>query len=133
MVNKTTIKFGILMIILLTPLGAEALMNLRDLNLINDIVTKTRGNESFYNIEFSKTIKHFNDPKFFKKSIQIDFPNAYIDPSKQTYSINSSIISEIFLAQIDPKTVRLRFVLENENIDLIRKVTCHRYTPKQRL
>ncbi|GEM_PF-460291 len=116
--NKITLKFGILLIILLTAFGAEAAVKLRGLNFMEDVVTETTGNESFYNIEFTKPIKHFNGPDFFKKSIQIDFPNAYIDPAKQTYSINDSVISEVFVAQIDPKTVRLRFVLENENIDL---------------
>lgn len=118
MINKITIKFGVLLITLLTAFGAEAVVDLKGLNFLEDVVTETTENESFYNIEFTKPIKHFNGPKFFKKSIQLDFPNAYIDPAKQTFPIDGSIVSEVFVAQIDPKTVRVRFVLENENIDL---------------
>jgi flagellar biosynthetic protein FliO len=118
MINKITVKFGTLLIILLTAFGAEAMVNLKGLNFLEDVVTETTENESFYNIEFTKPIKYFSGPTFFKKSIQLDFPNAYIDPAKQTFPIDSSIVSEVFVAQIDPKTVRVRFVLTNENIDL---------------
>jgi flagellar biosynthetic protein FliO len=118
MINKITVKFGTLLIILLTAFGAEAAVNLKGLNFLEDVVIETTDNESFYNIEFTKPIKYFNGPTFFKKSIQLDFPNAYIDPAKQTFPIDSSIVSEVFVAQIDPKTVRVRFVLKNENIDL---------------
>jgi len=118
MINKITVKFGTLLIILLTAFGAEAMVNLRGLNFLEDVVTETTENESFYNIEFTKPIKYFTGPTFFKKSIQLDFPNAYIDPAKQTFPIDGSIVSEVFVAQIDPKTVRVRFVLENENINL---------------
>ncbi len=118
MINKITIKFGILLITLLTAFGAEAVADLRGLNFLEDVVTETTKNESFYNIEFTQPIKHFNGPTFFKKSIQLDFPNAYIDPAKQTFPVDSSLISEVFVAQIDPKTVRVRFVLENENVNL---------------
>jgi flagellar biosynthetic protein FliO len=118
MVNKIKVKFGTLLIILLTAFGAEAAVDLKGLNLLEDVVIETTETESFYNIEFTKPIKYFSGPTFFKKSIQLDFPKAYIDPSKQTFPIDSSIVSEVFVAQIDPKTVRVRFVLKNENIDL---------------
>jgi flagellar biosynthetic protein FliO len=118
MINKITVKFGTFLIILLTAFGAEAMVDLKGLNFLEDVVTETTETESFYNIEFTKPIKYFTGPTFFKKSIQLDFPNAYIDPSKQTFPIDSSIVSEVFVAQIDPKTVRVRFVLTNENIDL---------------
>ncbi len=118
MINKITIKFGTLIIILLTAFGAEAMVDLKGLNFLEDVVTETTETESFYNIEFTKPIKYFTGPTFFKKSIQLDFPDAYIDPAKQTFPIDSSIVSEVFVAQIDPKTVRVRFVLTDENIDL---------------
>ena len=118
MFNKIIIKFGTLLIVLLTAFGAEAVVKLRGLNLLEDVVSFSKTDESNYNIEFTKPLKEFYGPSFFKKSIQLDFPNTYIKPSKQTYPINNSIISEVFVAQIDPKTVRLRFVLENDGINL---------------
>ena len=118
MINRIAIKFWILLINILTAFETEAIVDLRNLNFLENIVIETMDNESFYNIEFTSPIKRFDGPKFFKKSIQLDFPNAYIDPSKQRLPIDSSLISEIFIAQIDPKMVRVRFVLKNENTDL---------------
>ena len=71
-----------------------------------------------FNLQFKGSPPNFKGPIFYQRSIQIEFQNTYVKPSKQTFSSPGEGISGVFVAQYDPKTVRVRFMLTEEGADL---------------
>jgi len=67
----------------------------------------TRGD--IVRLEFKKPVADFIEPVFYKKSIQIDFPGAFVSPSKKSFSVKSSLIGKVFASQFNKKTLRVQF------------------------
>ena len=104
--------FFVPLFILLNPLSLDAKVNLNDMNLLENVEIQSTANELIVKFNFKKRLGHYNQPVFFKKSIQLDFPFAYSQPAKQFLKTGNSKISQIYVSQYNAKKMRVRFILE---------------------
>lgn len=82
-----------------------------DSNLLQDVSVRHEGPELWIQLQFRKTPVHFQGPVFFKRSIQMDFPQAYIHPAKQYLETGDERIRQVYVSQFDPQHLRLRLIL----------------------
>ncbi len=80
-------------------------------NLLRDVTVERRGGELSIQLEFKNPPVHFQGPKFFKKSIQMDFPFAYVNPSKRYFETGDDRVQQVYVSQFNPKQLRLRLML----------------------
>ena len=64
------------------PLGLEAKVGLKHMNLLEEVETQLTEKELTINFNFKKPLVHLRNPLFLEKSIQVDFPLAYSQPTK---------------------------------------------------
>lgn len=102
--------FLISFFVLLNPLNLEAKVNLSNMNLLENIQTQSTEDELTIKFNFKKSLKHFNQPIFYEKSIQIDFPFAYSQPAKKFITTGNSQISQIYVSQFDAQKMRVRLI-----------------------
>ena len=101
----------VLLFFLLSPLNLEAMVSLSNKNLLENIETQSTQDELIIKFIFKKDLKYFQQPIFYKKSIQIDFPNAYSQPAKQFLTTGNAQISQIYVSQFSAQRMRVRFIL----------------------
>ena len=102
---------------LLSPLGLEAKVSLKNMNLLKNVETQSTEDELTIKFYFKKPLVHLRQPLFLKKSIQVDFPLAYSQPAKQFLKTGDSQVSQIYVSQFNSRTMRVRFILEKEEGD----------------
>ena len=105
---------GTLGFILLWTHLAFSSQPLSSYNLLQDVTVDRRGGELLIQLKFKNPPVHFQGPKFFKKSIQIDFPLAYVNPSKRYFDTGDDRIRQVYVSQFDPKRLRLRLMLASD-------------------
>lgn len=113
-------KFHWILAFLLAPSFAAIVHAdpLDQLNFLKD-VSVIKGKETLtFRLEFKNPPGKIPAPVFYKKSIQIDFPQAYTQPAKRNISAEDRLISQVFVAQRDARTLRVRLVLGEEGRDL---------------
>ena len=103
--------FIISLFVLLSPLNLEAKADLSNMNLLENVETKSTQDELIIKFIFKKDLKYFLQPIFYKKSIQIDFPRAYSQPAKQFLTTGNAQISQIYVSQFNASKMRVRFIL----------------------
>tara|TARA_B100000686_G_C16800320_1_gene985486 strand:- start:1766 stop:3073 length:1308 start_codon:yes stop_codon:yes gene_type:complete len=116
--NKKYFHFILIGFISLITVSAEAIVNLKGLSLLEKVTSSIQDGNIKFNLQFKGSPPNFKGPIFYQRSIQIEFQNTYVKPSKQTFSSPGEGISGVFVAQYDPKTVRVRFMLTEEGADL---------------
>ena len=77
-------------------MGAD---RLSDYNLLRNVTTDLEGEEVLIRLEFKKTLGQYQEPVFYRKSIQIDFPFAYIDPSKRYFATGDETVRRVYVSQ----------------------------------
>ena len=87
-------------------------------NGLKNVHSHLMKNGHIIRLEFKKPVTDLIEPVFFKKSVQIDFPGAFISPSKKSFSAESSLIAKVFVSQFDNKTLRVRFHIKPGSIDI---------------
>ena len=102
---------GTLGFVLLWTHIAFSAQSLSNHNLLQNVTVDRKGGELLIHLEFKKPPVHFEDLKFFKKSIQMDFPFAYVTPSKRYFHTGDDRIEQVYVSQYDPKLLRLRLIL----------------------
>lgn len=102
---------GTLGFILLWTHIAFSAQPLSSYNLLQDVAVERRGGELWIQLEFKNPPVHFQGPKFFKKSIQVDFPFAYVNPSKRYFETGDDRVRQVYVSQFNPKQLRLRLML----------------------
>ena len=102
---------------LLSPLGLEAKVSLKNMNLLKNVETQSTEDELKIKFYFKKPLVHLRQPLFLKKSIQVDFPLAYSQPAKQFLKTGDSQVSQVYVSQFNSRTMRVRFILEKEEGD----------------
>jgi flagellar protein FliO/FliZ len=90
---------------------AFSAQSLSNYNLLRDVTVDREGGELLIQLKFKKPPVHFEGLKFFKKSIQLDFPFAYVNPSKRYFDTRDDRIQQVYVSQFDPKRLRLRLIL----------------------
>ena len=102
---------GTLGFILLWTHIAFSAQPLSSYNLLRDVAVERRGGELWIQLEFKNPPVHFQGPKFFKKSIQVDLPLAYVNPSKRYFETGDDRVRQVYVSQFNPKQLRLRLML----------------------
>lgn len=113
-------KFHWILALPLLPLFAAIVHAdpLDQLNFLKD-VSVIKGQETLtFRLEFKNPPDKIPVPVFYKKSIQIDFPQAYTRPAKRNILAEDRLISQVYVVQRDPRTLRVRLVLGEEGRDL---------------
>ena len=87
----------------------QAREKLDSLNKLKNIYSHIMKNGHIVRLEFKKPVVEWIEPVFYKKSVQIDFPKAFVSPSKKSFNAESSLISKVFASQFNNKTLRIRF------------------------
>ena len=62
------------------------------LNGLKKVHSHLMSNGHIVRLEFNKPVSDWIEPVFYEKSVQIDFPRAFIAPSKKSFSIESFAI-----------------------------------------
>jgi len=81
---------------------------LESLNGLKNVYSHLMKNGHIVRLEFKKPVVERIEPVFYKKSVQIDFPKAFVSPSKKSFNAESSLISKVFATQFDNSTLRIR-------------------------
>lgn len=81
------------------------------LNFLKDIHVEKDAETLAFRLDFNSLLKKKPNPVFYKKSVQLDFADAFIDPAKRTIATHDPLISQILVAQQDPKTLRVRLII----------------------
>lgn len=102
---------GTLGFILLWTSLAFSSQSLSNYNLLQDVAVDRKGGELRIQLKFKKPPVHFQELKFFEKSIQMDFPFAYVNPSKRYFDTGDDRVRQVYVSQRDPKRLRLRLIL----------------------
>ncbi len=107
---------GIFLFSLTTLAGAYEKWD--SLNLLKNVTTSKVGDGFIVRLEFEKPVGDYKGPVFLDKSVQIDFPLAFIKPAKKYFPADSSSITKVFAAQFDAETLRVRFLKKDKSDDL---------------
>lgn len=107
---------GILLISLVTSVWASGKWD--SLNALKNVYSSKVDNGFIIRLEFEKPVSDFRAPVFFDKSIQVDFPLAFIKPAKKSFPAESFSTTKVFAAQFDERTLRIRFIKKDASIDL---------------
>ena len=102
---------GILGFVMFWTHPAFASQSLVNFNLLQNVAVEREAGALLIQLKFKKKPGHYQGPKFFKKSIQIDFPLAYVNPSKRYFETGDDRIRQVYVSQFDPKRLRLRLML----------------------
>ena len=79
------------------------------LNSLKNVHSNLMNNGHLVRLEFKKPVSQWMKPVFYEKSVEIDFPGAFVVPSTKSFPVESSIISKVFASQSDRETLRVRF------------------------
>jgi flagellar protein FliO/FliZ len=79
------------------------------LNQLKKIHSHLMSNGHIVRLEFKNPVKNWVEPIFYEKSVQLDFPGAFIEPAKKSFSADSSMVKKVFASQFDGDTLRVRF------------------------
>ncbi|MBT6346553.1 MAG: FliO/MopB family protein [Nitrospina sp.] len=88
------------------------------LNLLKSVTTNKVDDGLIVRLEFEKPVGEYKEPVFFEKSVQIDFPFAFIKPAKKYFPSESLLLTKVFAAQFDADTLRVRFLKKDKSNDL---------------
>ena len=107
---------GIFLFSLTTLAGAYEKWD--SLNLLKNVTTSKVDDGFIVRLEFEKPVGDYKGPVFLDKSVQIDFPLAFIKPAKKYFPADSASITKVFAAQFDAETLRVRFLKKDKSDDL---------------
>jgi flagellar protein FliO/FliZ len=99
---------GIFLFSLTTLAGASSKWD--SLNLLKNVKTSKVDDGLIVRLEFEKPVGDYSEPEFFDKSVQVDFPFAFIKPAKKYYPAESFALTKVFAAQYNAQTLRVRFL-----------------------
>jgi flagellar biogenesis protein FliO len=99
---------GIFLLSLATVAGASSKWD--SLNRLKNVKTSKVDDGFIIRLEFEKPVGDYSEPEFFDKSVQVDFPLAFIKPAKKYYPAEGFDLTKVFAAQYNTETLRIRFL-----------------------
>ena len=88
------------------------------LNLLKKVHSHLMSNGHIVRLEFKNPVENWADPIFYEKSVQLDFPGAFIEPAKKSFTADSSMVTKVFASQFDGETLRVRFHIKPGTDDI---------------
>jgi flagellar biogenesis protein FliO len=79
------------------------------LNPLKKVHSHLMSNGHIVRLEFKNPVKNWVEPIFYEKSVQLDFPGAFIEPAKKSFAADSSMVTKVYVSQYDGETLRVRF------------------------
>lgn len=112
--SKLLTLFHIILFVFTSLAGANSPVKttaekMKSMNSLKKVHSHLMSNGHIVRLEFNKPVSDWVEPVFYEKSVQIDFPGAFIAPSKKSFPAESSTISKVFASQFDGETLRVRF------------------------
>jgi flagellar biosynthetic protein FliO len=80
------------------------------MNLLKNVETNSTEDELVIKFNFKNQLGKYNQPVFFEKSIEIDFPFVYAKPAKQFIKTGDQQISQIYVSQFNEQKTRVRLI-----------------------
>ncbi len=87
-------------------------------NSFKDIASFTAGDQFRVALAFESNPETI--VKYYEKSVQIDVPGGFVNPSKRQFEVNHAGIREIDLYQINPSLLRIR-IFPQESVEALKK------------
>ena len=88
------------------------------LNPLKKVHSHLMSNGHIVRLEFKNPVENWAEPIFYEKSVQLDFPGAFIEPAKKSFSADSSMVTKVFASQFDGETLRVRFHIKPGTNDI---------------
>ena len=88
------------------------------LNPLKKVHSHLMSNGHIVRLEFENPVENWAEPVFYEKSVQLDFPGAFIEPAKKSFSADSSMVTKVFASQFDGETLRVRFHIKPGTDDI---------------
>ena len=88
------------------------------LNPLKKVHSHLMSNGHIVRLEFKNPVENWAEPIFYEKSVQLDFPGAFIEPAKKSFSADSSMVTKVFASQFDGETLRVRFHIKPGTDDI---------------
>ena len=88
------------------------------LNPLKKVHSHLMSNGHIVRLEFKNPVENWAEPVFYEKSVQLDFPGAFIEPAKKSFSADSSMVAKVFASQFDGETLRVRFHIKPGTDDI---------------
>jgi flagellar protein FliO/FliZ len=88
------------------------------LNPLKKVHSHLMSNGHIVRLEFKNPVDNWAEPVFYEKSVQLDFPGAFIQPAKKSFAADSSMITKVFASQFDGETLRVRFHIKPGTDDI---------------
>ena len=105
---RIQILVGIFLLSLITVAGASSKWD--SFNRLKNVKTSKVDAGFIIRLEFEKPVGDYSEPEFFDKSVQVDFPLAFIKPAKKYYPAEGFDLTKVFAAQYNTETLRIRFL-----------------------
>jgi flagellar biosynthetic protein FliO len=88
------------------------------LNPLKKVHSHLMSNGHIVRLEFKNPVENWAEPVFYEKSVQLDFPGAFIEPAKKSFTADSSMVTKVFASQFDGETLRVRFHIKPGTDDI---------------
>ena len=88
------------------------------LNPLKKVHSHLMSNGHIVRLEFKNPVENWAEPVFYEKLVQLDFPGAFIEPAKKSFSADSSMVTKVFASQFDGETLRVRFHIKPGTDDI---------------
>lgn len=88
------------------------------LNPLKKVHSHLMSNGHIVRLEFENQVENWVEPIFYEKSVQLDFPGAFIEPAKKSFVADSSMVTKVFASQFDGETLRVRFHIKPGTDDI---------------
>jgi flagellar protein FliO/FliZ len=88
------------------------------LNPLKKVHSHLMSNGHIVRLEFKNPVENWAEPVFYEKSVQLDFPGAFIEPAKKSFAADSSMVAKVFASQFDGETLRVRFHIKPGTDDI---------------
>lgn len=84
---------------------------LTEYNKLKDVVVEDTPQGLHIQIQFREPPINYETPVFFKNSVQVDLPFAYLAPAKQYYPTGNEEVRQVYASQFNKELLRIRFIL----------------------
>jgi len=101
-----------------TSKAAEVNDKWGSLNSLKNVHSFLMNNGHIVRLEFKYPVSQWMNPLFYKNSVEIDFPGAFVGTANKSFPLKSPIISEVFASQSDRETLRVRFQINPDLKDI---------------
>ncbi|CAI2717977.1 Flagellar protein [Nitrospina watsonii] len=95
--------------------GIAGALPLTEYNKLRDVAVRHTQDGLHIQLQFRQPPTNYEAPVFFKNSVQIDLPFAYLAPAKQYFPIGDDEVRQVYASQFSKELLRIRLILADRN------------------